>query len=33
MGSQGVDDNHADQFAVWGLGIYEQVNANLGSIK
>jgi len=33
LGSQGVNDNHAGQFAVWELGIYEQVNANLGSIK
>jgi len=31
--SQGVDDNHAEQVTVWGLGIYEHINANLGSIK
>jgi hypothetical protein len=31
--SKCVDDNHADQVTVWGLGIYEYVNANLGSTK
>lgn len=31
--SQGADDNHVDQVTVWELGIYEHVNANLGSIQ